>query len=161
MKYITVWIEKNVVAIFIDLKKAFDVVDHSLLLSKLEKLGFRGISLKLLESYLDNRRQFVSWDERSSFNTVKCGVPQGSVLGPLLYLIYVLNLSKTGLLAQYYTFADDTVLVYTHHKHIELEHSINTDLKKYRQWLLRNNLKLNEKKTVYMSFRVRNKVPIS
>ena len=102
-----------VVAIFVDLRKAFDVVDHNLLLFKLKKRGLIGVALKLIETYLCNRKQYITLGDYSSkIRLNNCGVPQGSVLGPLLYTLFVLSLRLSGLHAEYYTFADDTVLVY-------------------------------------------------
>ena len=83
---------KFVIGIFIDLKKTFDTVKHDILLDKLEHYGIRGITLKWLKSYLENRKQFVTTNHTESdrHNLMDFGVPQGSVLGPLLFLIFIM-----------------------------------------------------------------------
>lgn len=147
-----------VIAVFVDLRKAFDVVSHDLLLNKLEKMGFRGIVLRLIQTYLVDREQYVYVsDKYSSVSRVGSGVPQGSVLGPLLYSVYVLSLRLARLDTRYFTFADDTVLLYSNENIQYLTHIINTDLKKYYNWLLKNNLKINAEKTKFMLFKQRNK----
>lgn len=146
-----------VVAVFVDLQKAFDVVSHEVLLGKLQLMGFRGKFLSLIETYLVNRSQFVAISDVSSSTLyINCGVPQGSVLGPLLYTLYVLNLRLAGLTARYFTFADDTVLVYSSPDISRLSNIVNHDLSRYAGWLRHNKLKLNDKKTVYMLFRQKN-----
>ena len=95
--------------IFIDLKKAFDTVNHQILLSKMEHYGIRGTLLKWFESYLTDRKQFVYHNgESSSLKSISCGVPQGSVLGPLLFLIYVNDIPNMSSKLIFYLFADDT-----------------------------------------------------
>lgn len=150
--------EKNiVVAVFIDLKKASDVVKSEILLRKVEKLGFRNNFKELLKSYLTDRKQFVFINNTcGEILPINYGVPQGSVLGPLLYSLYVLNLKKTNLQTRYFTFADDTVLVYTNKNVNNLVDHINTDINKYFRWLIDNRLKLNLQKTNYIVFKQKN-----
>ena len=81
--------------VFIDLKKAFDIVLHSILLNKLRNYGIRGMALTLIRSYLTNRKQFISINQiRSNLKSINCGVPQGSFLGPLFFLLYINDLAN-------------------------------------------------------------------
>ena len=101
---------------FIDLSKAFDTVDHSILLRKLELYGITDRNYAWIKSYLSNRLQYIQIDEnsRTEFCVVKCGVPQGSILGPLLFLLYVNDLKNASSVLDPIMFADDTNLFYTH-----------------------------------------------
>lgn len=147
-----------VIGVFVDLRKAFDVVCHQRLLEKLSCVGFRGVTLNLIKTYLLDRKQYITIDGiTSSIQTNNCGVPQGSVLGPLLYSIFVMSLRLSQLKAQYYTFADDTVLLYSGGNLEELGDTVNEDLEQYHRWLLYNNLKINIDKTKYMLFKQKNK----
>ena len=111
--------------VFIDLCKAFDTVDHHILLDKLEYYGIRGIAHKWFSSYLSNRSQFVSLGQmESGSQQILCGVPQGSVLGPLLFLLYVNDLHKCSNVLDFHLFADDTNIFLQDQnlKSIELRH---------------------------------------
>ena len=99
--------------IFVDLQKAFDTVDHEILLSKLDCYGIWGISNNWFKSYLSNRKQFVFTNGyNSGLAEIKCGVPPGSVLGPLLFLLYINDLNQAMKFCKVHLFADDTNLLY-------------------------------------------------
>ncbi len=99
--------------IFIDLQKAFDTVNHDILLKKPENYGIRGTVLHWFESYLTDRKQYVTVNgSNSSFLNVSCGIPQGSVPGPLLFLIYINDLPQSSSKLAFYLFADDTNIYY-------------------------------------------------
>ena len=100
---------KYIVGVFLDLKKAFDTVDHSILLKKIEKYGIRGNMHKWFKSYLSFRVQFVEYNNCHSDNIQNThGVPQGSILGPLLFILYINDFSKASDLLFSILFADDT-----------------------------------------------------
>ena len=101
--------------VFVDLEKAFDTVNHQILLSKLDHYGIRGKANDWIKSYLSNREQFVNLNDfTSSKNPIKCGVPQGSILGPLLFIIYINDMNKAIKDCITHHFADDTNLLYAH-----------------------------------------------
>ena len=100
--------------IFIDLKKAFDTVNHTILLTKLNHYGIRGVVLDWFKSYLSQREKFVNVNGHYSLSLpMTCGVPQGSILGPLLFLLYVNDLPNTSSLLTFHLFADDTNIYFS------------------------------------------------
>ena len=122
--------------VFIDLQKAFDTVDHAILLQKLFHYGVRGIVNDWFSSYLINRVQMIQIGSQvSEKQNTLCGVPQGSVLGPLLFLIYVNDIYKASNKLQFFFFADDTNLLYANKYLRSLETVMNDELLKIVDWL--------------------------
>ena len=145
--------KQNVGSIFMDLSKAFDVIDHSILETKLEHYGFRGIFLKLLMNFLKNRKYFVSVNGlKSGINTVNIGVPQGSTLGPLLFLVYINDMKNSSKLLKFIQFADDTTLMYRSKCIVQLNNILETEGDKVTKWLSANRLIINLTKTHTMLF---------
>ena len=139
--------------IFIDLLKAFDTLDHSVLISKLEHYGIRGLALDWFQSYLRNRKQFVHYNGfSSSISGVTCGVPQGSILGPLIFIIYVNDNMNSCKLLHFILFADDTNLIYSNSDFDMLINNVNQELCNLTNWFQSNRLSLNVKKTHYILF---------
>ncbi|CAB4016872.1 Hypothetical predicted protein [Paramuricea clavata] len=134
-------------AIFIDLRKAFDTISHSLIVSKLPNYGISGIEKEWFTNYLFAREQCVSVNgEQSSFKPVKCGVPQGSILGPLLFIIHFNGIVASLNNCKILMYADDTVIYYSH-KDIEvIEKKLQDDLASITSWLQQNQLIINMKK---------------
>ena len=144
--------------VFIDLQKAFDTVDHSILLRKLEYYGIRGITNDWFCSYLTNRKQYVSISGfESETANMDFGVPQGSVLGPLLFLIYINDLHKAIKYSKTRHFADDTNLLIENNSLKQLQKQLNYDLRQLSNWLKANKISLNCSKTELILFRHPNK----
>ena len=149
--------ERNVarftLAIYIDLKKAFDTVDHTILVNKLERYGISDKTVKWMKDYLSNRKQrtLANWI-MSSIENVTCGVPQGSILGPLMFLIYVNDVERSCSHSRVRLYADDTVL-YASGTNIKtgVEH-LQKDLNSYAEWCMKNKLTINVSKTKCMLF---------
>ena len=140
-------------AVFLDLSKAFDTVSHDILLNKMDNYGIRGTANLLLKSYLSNRKQFVSVNgAKSDTQDISIGVPQGSVLGPLLFLIYINDLPLTLTDLGAILFADDTTLYFSHSDKDILCQTVSSELNIINNWLLANFLTLNTDKTYYIIF---------
>ena len=149
---------KPVSGVFVDLQKAFDTVNHSILLSKLEHYGIRGPINGWFKSYLYKRKQSVIINGyESDIQILNHGVPQGSVLGPLLFLLYINDLHISIQNSNVYHFADDTNLLRISTSYNKLQKELNSDLKNLNHWLLANKISLNETKTEIIHFHKINK----
>ena len=152
---IQTYMDKNLFScgIFIDLQKAFDTVNHSILLHKLRHYGVRGIVNDWFSSYLSHRSQTTQVGlNKSSKEKTLCGVPQGSVLGPLLFLLYVNDIHSSSDKFDFFLFADDTNLLYQEKILKSLETTVNKELEKVHEWLTANKLNLNIKKYNFVIF---------
>ena len=138
---------------FIDLEKAFDTVNHKILLQKLSYYGVKGNALHWLCDYITNRKQCVTLDEISSYLPITCGVPQGSILGPLLFTIYINDMHKAVLNCTVYHFADDTNLIYSNKNIKTLRKMMSEDLRCINAWLCANRLSVNTTKTEFILFK--------
>lgn len=154
--------DEQSLAVFMDLSKAFDSVSHSRLLNKLESIGIRGVPLQLFKSYLENRTQIVQlpyvdsdgcvqYADSTEFK-IKTGVPQGSVLGPVLFLIYINDVFSNVVDGKMYLYADDATLFSSNSAQDYLEVNTHINLEILNEWFNTNNFKINTSKTKYMQF---------
>jgi Reverse transcriptase (RNA-dependent DNA polymerase) len=144
--------KEHCLAIFCDLRKAFDTVDHKILLTKLHNLGIQGLELKWFENYLSGRKQFVVINGKAStLREIILGVPQGSILGPLLFIIYVNDLAKTSELFAS-LFADDTKLLAKNSDPKTLNDFVNSEFYKINTFFRAHRLSLHASKTKFMVF---------
>ena len=139
-----------------DLSKAFDTINHNILLRKLRKYGFSDPSIKLICNYFSERKQFVDYvGSASVYSDVITGVPQGSILGPLLFIIYINDICRSNSIFTPITYADDTTLLFSPNYYLNSEQLsilINAELENINEWFMSNKLSLNIDKTNYIIF---------
>ena len=142
---------KITAAVFIDFSKAFDCVNHPILLDKLNNLGFSGRTVNWFRSYLTHRQQrTLANGTLSSYREISCGVPQGSILGPPLFIIFVNDMTKAVRTSKTNQYADDTVVYQSGTDPEEISRSLNEDLNRVNKWCKENKLHINCKKTKYL-----------
>lgn len=148
-------LDKNMpcLGVFIDLTKAFDTVDHNILLATLDDMGIRGTANELFRHYLTNRKQKVRIKNYlSSEETITCGVPQGTVLGPILFTVYIDNLFSQTKAGKVLSFADDTVIIYKSDNWYNLKIETENNLNIIKDWFDSRLLTINFNKTKYVAF---------
>uniref|UniRef100_A0A8C6T7P7 Reverse transcriptase domain-containing protein n=1 Tax=Neogobius melanostomus TaxID=47308 RepID=A0A8C6T7P7_9GOBI len=145
--------KKYAIGLFIDLSKAFDTINYDILINKLEHYGIRGVALQWVTSYLKNRKQCVKiGDYQSSCQEIVCGLPQGSILGPKLFNMYINDICKTSQVLKFILFADDTNIFASGDDLQQLCRIVNLELKSVNKWFKQNKLSLNLSKSKMMIF---------
>ena len=151
---------KFVVGVFLDLTKAFETVNHNILLKKLEYIGVRGVALRWFQSYLTDRKQYVMFNgSKSDSKQLFYSVPQGSILGPLLFNLYINDLTSLAINMKITLFADDSCFYLANKNLNTLINTINSDLLTVDNWLKCSRLTLNLDKFHYIIFSRRKKIP--
>ena len=144
---------KHAVGVFMDIKKTFHTIDHNILLKKINHYGLRGIVSKWICSYLENRSQYVQFNGmKSGLQNVTCGVPQGSILGPKLLLLYINDICNVSNILDFILYADDTNVFYKHENIDMMCKIVSVELDKLSTWFALNKLALNISKTNFMIF---------
>jgi retron-type reverse transcriptase len=147
-----------IIGIFIDLSKAFDTINHRILIQKLEHYGIRGVAQLWFQNYLTNRKQIVKYNQvRSKEMLIQTGVPQGSILGPILFLLYMNDIENCSKQLSFVLFADDTNIFYSNKCIKTINEIMQTEINKVAEWLNVNKLSRNTNKTKFILFRSSNK----
>ena len=145
--------KKYTVGVFLDLLKAFDTIDHIILINKLQCYGVRGSPCNWFVCYLQNRKQYVVFNKtESDYKEISCGVPQGSILGPLLFILYINDIEYVSDIIKPILFADDTNLFHSHTCFNTLIQEVNIQLHKFSTWFNTNKLSLKIKNTNVIIF---------
>jgi hypothetical protein len=145
--------KSHALSIFVDFKKAFDIVNHKILIRKLQAYGIRGLPLNWFENYLENRKQYVRiGSSHSNTKSINIGIPQGSVIGPIMFILYINDLPNVSKLFSSVLFADDTTFTIFDNNYDNLIRSTNSELDKIKEWTIASRLSLNLNKTHAMLF---------
>ena len=138
---------------FLDFCKAFDCVDHQILYQKLKNFKIEGSSLQLLKSFLVDRRQFVGFSNQvSKVLPITVGVPQGSILAPTLFLMFINDLLTLSLSSSAHAYADDTTFTCSHSDSHQLKRLCSVDLEKIHEWCVLNRMTINIEKSHFLVF---------